>query len=561
MSTVTNPERAPNDLTGQRCGGSYELIRQLGVGGGGEVWLARALRLDNKEAAVKVLSKEAHSKPEHQQRFAAEVRVVGSLRTNSVVEVWDAGTLPDGRHYMIMEFCDGGSLGALLQQRGRLSLDDTLTFTIGPALALRAAHAAGIIHRDVKPDNILLLHEDDRMTAKLSDFGIAKLISERLNVQFKTGTMRMMGTPGYMAPEQINPKDGIDLRADIFSFGCVLYQCLTGHLPYPTGNLYQYIEAVMARPVRPINPRVLRPEISPELDALVMDCLELDRHKRPPSIDVVMRRFAQAIPNGDRLLRFFGRKFLDEDRAIAPTAPTISESVGFAAAEFVFAPSMNQKRRGAFRRSITAFAAGALLAGIVATLFARQLGLESASECGAVATAPLVAPSVTSAPTSPPPAPMTPSATPTTPAAFAPALATKPAEVAVADRATSSPTSQRQGSAAPPAPPRETASDASAKPPDTEKPSATRKPQTPQPLTRTQEATQTAAKPRNGVIAVSVKQTWAQVWIDGTYQESTPVRATVTAGTHKVLLVGDGHRETVTVTVPAGGESTIVRDW
>src|SRR5262245_45055241 len=141
MITRTNPEKAANDLTGERVGGSYKITRPLGAGGMGEVWLARASGLDDKEAAVKVLNREALENPDHLVRFMAEVRVVGGLRSNDVVEVWDAGVLPDGRHYMIMEFCDGGSLAALLQRKGALAVEETFIYAGGVAQALLLAHA------------------------------------------------------------------------------------------------------------------------------------------------------------------------------------------------------------------------------------------------------------------------------------------------------------------------------------------------------------------------------------------------------------------------------------
>ena len=351
MITVTNSERDPNDLRGVQVGGSFKIVQLLGAGGMGRVWLARASELDDREAAVKVLINDAHSNPEHLMRFKREVRAIGGLKSKGAVEIFDAGLLPDGRYYMIMEFCSGGSLKDRLEEKGQLSIEDTFIFTAGPAKALRAAHAAKMIHRDVKPDNILLVNEDDEdgVRSKLSDFGLAKLNSERLAGQFNTGTMRAMGTIGYMAPEQLNPEMGVDHRADIFSFGCVLYQCLTGRLPYPARSVAEYCQAVwpnQAHPKKPVNPRLLRPEISLELDALIMECVDLKRENRPGSIEEVMRRFAHSFSTGPALLRFFaGSAFVD--RRTGPTAPTISKTVGAAAKEFVdeMTRSDNQRRQ------------------------------------------------------------------------------------------------------------------------------------------------------------------------------------------------------------------------
>jgi len=598
MVTVTNPERPANDLTGQRVGGSYKVVRLLGAGGMGQVWLARASNLDDREAAVKVLHNDAAAKPEHMLRFAAEVRVVGALRTSGVVEVWDAGELPDGRRYMLMEFCDGGSLASRLAEKNQLSLEEAFVFTAGPAQALRAAHAAQIIHRDVKPDNILLLHDEGRLKAKLSDFGIAKLNSERLNEHFiKTGTMKAMGTPGYMAPEQLNPKDGVDYRADIFSFGVVVYRCLTGQLPYPASNAMEYCLAVwphQAHPMRPITPRAHRAEISPELDALIMECIEIDRNKRPPSIDAVMHRFKRSVPNGEGLLRFCAPQFLD--RAVAPTAATISESIGVAVTQELEARQARQRRSVPRRGIATAFVVGALLGGIVtATLTLHDPPTTSDRAAMAPPSSPSPSPAhaktvTTTSPAAalapspspaPPPAPERPAiapsslipspalatiAPPTPPAAATTTTATAPALTSTATvkqpaATTATPTSAEpntKGSAA-----QATSTLAGARAQKMEFSTTTvRSAENTPPAAKAQDARpQAAAKTQDGVIAVSVKQTWAQVWIDGVYQESTPVRATVPAGMHKVLLVTDGHRETITVNVQAGGVSPITRDW
>jgi len=516
MTTVTNPERGPNDLTGQQCGGSYKIVRLLGAGGMGQVWLARASELDDKEAAVKVLLKDVAEQPEHLARFKREVRAVGGLRDNNVVQVWDAGTLPDGRHYMIMEFCSGGSLAALLETKGKLSIEETFMFIAGPASALAAAHEAQIIHRDVKPDNILLVHEDGRLRAKLGDFGIARMDSARANAHFRTGTMKMMGTPGFMAPEQVNPKEGVDHRADIFSLGCVIYLCLTGKLPYPARNAFQYIEAVWAHPVRPPNPRTLRPEISPELDHLIMSCLELDRAKRIQTVDEVMRRFARAIPNGQALLQFFAPRFVD--KTAAPTAVTISESVGAAGACFVSEQSLalDEERRGSIRRITAAFVAGALLSGGAAALASRSWS-RSGSECIAVDVAALPPTAASAAPT--------------------PALITAPAATPVVARTT-------------PADAGVDAPHIAAAPIDAPKPDQPDKPQRP-----AEQRTQSGA----GTLHVEVEP-WADVII-GDWQDTTPVTRKLPAGHHRVVLKKGSHVETVDVVITFNQTTTVTRSW
>ena len=539
MITVTNQERDPNDLRGVQVGGSYKIVRMLGAGGMGRVWLARASQLDDKEAAVKVLSAEALSKPEHLLRFKAEVRVVGGLKTKSVVEIFDAGELPDGRFYMIMEFCSGGSLASLLEEKGRLSVEETFIFLAGPAKALRAAHAQNIIHRDVKPDNILLVAEgdEDGTRAKLGDFGIAKLNSERFAAQFKTGTMRMMGTVGYMAPEQMNPREGVSHRADIFSFGCVLYLCLTGKLPYPAGNVYEYCQAIwpnQVHPVRPRRPSEHRSDVAPDLDALVMDCLEIAPHRRPQSVEEVMRRFAFAIPNGQALLQVFaGSAFVD--RTTAPTANTISETLGVAATQIVSAMSRagSAKPRRAVRRAPVAFVAGALLGG-AAAIAAAQSWSQGAIDCG---------PAVAGAPAVPVPAPRP--MTAGTAAGIAPTpAASDPAPPATLTPVGAPPSSPRQPPAATPAIATSSAGLGSTTAPR------------PRPAEKDKRPQQIAGQ---GTLHVEV-QPWADVVV-GDWQDTTPVTRPLPAGHQRILLRKGKRTEVVDVVIVPNQTTTITRSW
>jgi eukaryotic-like serine/threonine-protein kinase len=558
MTTVTNTDRVPNALTGQQCGGSYKIIRLLGSGGMGQVWLARASELDDKEAAVKVLLRDVAEKPEHLARFKREVRAVGGLRDNNVVQIWDAGVLSDGRHYMIMEYCNGGSLASLLDRKRKLSIEETFMFTAGPASALAAAHDAQIIHRDVKPDNILLLHEDGRLRAKLGDFGIARMNSERVNAQFRTRTMKMMGTPGFMAPEQANPKEGVDHRADIFSLGCVLYLCLTGRLPFPARNTFQYIEAIWANPVRPPIPRSLRPDLPPELDDLIMSCLELDRAKRIQTVEEVMRRFARAIPSGPALLQFFAPRFVDQ--TAAPTATTISESVGVAATRFVSAMSLslNQERRGSLRRIAAAFTAGALVSGGAAALAGRPWS-QSRSECVAVAVA---TPTPSAAPMTPAltatstlqPAniPIIPAQTPRRPAMAAradafvevPRIATPLDARTEAPRTTVPPGNAGAAAARIAAGIGLTGDDAS-------------RPAKPQRSTET--PAEKRAQTAEGTLHVEVTP-WADVTM-GDWQDTTPVTRKLPAGHHRVVLKKGSRVETVDVVINPNQTTTVTRSW
>jgi serine/threonine protein kinase len=549
----TDLQRDPNDLTGQQCGGSYIIERLLGAGGMGQVWLAKASELDGKEAAVKVLSGDALARPEHLARFKTEVRAVGGLRDHNVVEVWDAGTLADGRHYMIMEFCSAGSLSGLLEKKRWLSVEETFMYLAGPASALAAAHATKIIHRDFKPDNILLVYEDGRVRAKLGDFGIAKLTVERLDAQPKGRTQGMIGTPGYMAPEQANPKAGIDHRADIYSLGCVLYQCLTGQLPYPTTHFLQYLEALGTR--RPIaRLRALRPDIPSELDVLVMTCLEYERARRVQTVDEVMQRFALAIPNGLALLQFFAPRFVD--RATAPTATTISESVGAAATKFVseMSISVHRQRRASIRNIAVAFIAGALCSGGAAVFASRFAARPDAgAEAGANA-----------ATATPPPnafAPAVPSA-PLPPVARVRDDATVGARVepqrisasASLDASTKAPVSSTLAGARAEAP-------RAPAPPPLNVPTSPKNqaPTLPLPVMPPAKNPSAAA---TGELVVSVDP-YAEVWLDNKPIGPTPISVRVRIGQHRLRLTNKdlGIEKSVGVTITEDKPMRIEESW
>jgi eukaryotic-like serine/threonine-protein kinase len=576
MITVTNPQRDPNDLTGQQVGGSFRIVRLLGVGGMGQVWLAEASELDGKEAAVKVLLQQVGDNPEHLARFKTEVRAVGGLRDNNVVEIWDAGRLADGRHYMIMEFCSGGSLASLIAAKGgKLSIEETFMFTAGPAAALAAAHAAKVIHRDFKPDNILLVPEDGRLRAKLGDFGIAKLNLESTEAQYRTGTMKTIGTPGFMAPEQLHPKERIDARADIYSFGCVLYLCLTGRCPYPPNNFFEYVEAMMSRTAFP-RPSTLRPEIAPALDGLIMDCLAHDRSKRIPTIEGVMSRFAAAVPNGETLLRFFAPRFVS--RATGPKSITISQSVGVAATDFVSAMSLSvdQARRRSTRVAVAAFFAGAVLSGGAVALATRPGSASTPEPSARIVAQP--SGSATAAPLPSSPAPVAaPAVAVVVPVIMVDAgapdadghvimVAAGGSAVAVVARDAGVDAAALASEAPIDASPARhvAAVDAISKPP---KPAAP-PPGGPLPGGGSLAA---AAKPERaaekkpasvagqGTIHIEVDP-WADVTI-GDWQDTTPVTRKLPAGHHRVVLKKGPRTEAIDVTINPNQTTSITRSW
>ena len=215
--------------------GPYKIIEQLGAGGRGEVYLGEDTRLGRK-VAIKVLPEEYASDPERLARFEQEARAAAALNHPHIAVVHDIGTEGD-IHFMVQEYLEAQSLRERLD-KGALALDKALDLGIEVGEALIAAHKAGIVHRDLKPDNIFVTEEGH---AKVLDFGLAKLTemaapaggsASMSPTMLGTVAGQVMGTAGYMAPEQAAGSSDIDHRADLFAIGCVLYEMVTGSQPF-----------------------------------------------------------------------------------------------------------------------------------------------------------------------------------------------------------------------------------------------------------------------------------------------------------------------------------------
>ncbi len=226
--------------------GRYEIISELGRGAMGHVYLAMDPNIQRK-VALKVLlplvKVDAREEMELQQRFIFEARAAGKLRHPGIVLVYDADRDPDtGLPFIAMEWVDGPSLQDLISESGPLPIGSAARIIEQVAVALDTAHREGLVHRDIKPANILL---DGGGQAKVTDFGIAKLTSMSI-----TGTGWIPGTPFYMSPEQVR-NEGIDGRSDLFSLGVVLYQCLTGRVPFEGNSLASITYMILEIDPRP----------------------------------------------------------------------------------------------------------------------------------------------------------------------------------------------------------------------------------------------------------------------------------------------------------------------
>jgi serine/threonine-protein kinase len=253
--------------------GSYRIVAELGKGGMGMVYRAEHTQL-GRPAALKMLLPQLSSDAGIVQRFFNEARAASAIDHPGIVQVYDFGTAPDGRAYIVMELLKGESLEQRLQ-RGPLSPVDGATILAQTAAALSAAHARGIVHRDLKPDNIFLVPNElvqSGTQVKLLDFGIAKLADEQ-TAGVKTQTGAMMGTPAYMSPEQCMGKSDLDHRTDIYSVGCILFHVLCGRPPFTSDHGTGMLIAAHIRDAAP-DPRSINPNIPPALVAIIERCLQ-----------------------------------------------------------------------------------------------------------------------------------------------------------------------------------------------------------------------------------------------------------------------------------------------
>jgi serine/threonine-protein kinase len=253
----------PVQLTqGLNVADRFLLVRELGRGGMGSVWLAQDTRLDVL-CAIKFIDREGQHSPEVRQRFQREAKAAAQLRSPHVVQILDHGVW-ENVPYIAMEYMDGEDLAHRLDRVGRLSWSETARIATHVARALSKAHGAGIVHRDMKPENIFLARDDDGELAKVLDFGIAKRQNQQLSdVGTKTGSL--LGTPFYMSPEQARGTKTIDYRSDLFSLAVIIYQCLTGQLPFYSEGLGDILAQIMYEPI-PV-PSQKAPDLPPTFDA------------------------------------------------------------------------------------------------------------------------------------------------------------------------------------------------------------------------------------------------------------------------------------------------------
>jgi len=282
------------DLSSGEMVGEYRIERIIGKGSFGVVYKA-VHPVIGKAAAVKILKREFSSNPQMVSRFIAEARAVNQIRHRNIVDIFSFGVFRDGRQYYVMELLEGEPLDLFLTRTGLLAVVDALPLLDRIARALDAAHGAGIVHRDLKPANVFLAEDEGARFPKLLDFGVAKLMREEPHADFRTTTGAMLGTPHYMSPEQCRG-DSVDYRTDVYSFGVMIHQMLTGRLPYDAESILKVMNMHNSAPP----PRMSRenPAVPPALDAPVLRMLEKDPARRPQSAGEACRGIAEAARSG-----------------------------------------------------------------------------------------------------------------------------------------------------------------------------------------------------------------------------------------------------------------------
>ncbi|WP_437952690.1 serine/threonine-protein kinase [Sorangium sp. So ce296] len=281
---------------GTLIAGKYRVDRLLDKGAMGAVIAATHMDLGELRA-IKLLLPATAADPEMCERFLREARIAARLKSEHAVKVHDVGRLPSGLPFMVMEFLDGRDLRVIRKKRGPLPVEEATLYVIQACDALAEAHALGLVHRDVKPANLFLTHtRENAPCIKVLDFGISK-VSEAASLgvsEMRTSTGQMLGTPHYMPPEQMRGQRDVDARADIWAVGSLLYVLLTGRYPMHARSV-QTVSLVLGGKFVPPLPSQVRRGLTPEIDPIIMRCLERDRDRRWPDLaelTLALRPFA-----------------------------------------------------------------------------------------------------------------------------------------------------------------------------------------------------------------------------------------------------------------------------
>jgi eukaryotic-like serine/threonine-protein kinase len=290
-------------MEGQLVGGKYRLVRLLGKGGMGSVWLAEHTTLKN-QVAVKLIDSELGKMEQPRARFLREAQLAARIKSAHVVQIHDHGLTDDGQPFMVMECLVGESLRDRLTTKVRLSRAETSRVVSHISRALTRAHEAGLVHRDLKPENVFIAAESDDEIIKVLDFGVAKTTDALSDSSIDpTRTGALLGTPFYMSPEQAQGLKTVDFRTDLWALGIVVFECLTGQRPFTADALGPLIGKIMVGPIPVPSQVALDARISKDIDAWMARALARDPVQRFGSAKEMSEAFMIASGTTDSLRR------------------------------------------------------------------------------------------------------------------------------------------------------------------------------------------------------------------------------------------------------------------
>lgn len=280
-------EQLVDELVGQVLRDTYKIIRVVGEGGMGRVYEARHVRIKNKRFAIKTLHPEYARHDEVLARFSREAEASATIKSPNVMQVFDVDETPDGRPFMVGEFLEGRELADYLLDVKRLRIPAAIRVTRQICAGLTAAHALGIVHRDMKPENVYLTGNLDAPVAKIIDFGISKAADATGSNLTKTGMI--MGTPAFMAPEQARG-DKVNHLCDVYATGAILYTLVTGRRPFDKPDATATLTAVLLE--EPTRPRMIDPAIPEGLEAIIQRAMAKSPSDRFPTLADLDRELA-----------------------------------------------------------------------------------------------------------------------------------------------------------------------------------------------------------------------------------------------------------------------------
>jgi serine/threonine-protein kinase len=385
-ATPAPAPRSSRDITpGTVLGDKYEIERRIGEGAMGVVFAARHLGLDE-TVAIKFVRPDVQDTAGAMARFAREAKLAARIHSEHVAKVFDVGVLEPLGPFIVMEYLEGSSLAELLETEGPLPAERLVGYLLQACEALAAAHAAGVVHRDVKPDNLFVTRRAGTEVVRLLDFGIAQVLANGPGIESDAagGPAVVLGSPLYMAPEQLRPSSIVDARADIWALGVVSYELLSGNVPFAGGSLPEICASILDA-----EPPELGPSCPAALSAIVRRCLMKDPARRFATIAELAAALLPLAAHDAHSYASRASSILRASSAV-PAAALVAVRAD-ASAVFEDAPPAGSSRRRSVRFHSSALVASTTILALAALGVVAALSRASNDEPLVVATA-VVAP-------------------------------------------------------------------------------------------------------------------------------------------------------------------------